>query len=120
MADAHAVDNVAGAVVDGQFVPFDAATGVDTAFAEISELASGCRFDDCSHANEPGCAVREALEAGDLDPDRYAAYLALRRESTYHAAQSDARLRANETKKWKTIAKDSRAFFRRAPLEFER
>jgi ribosome biogenesis GTPase len=55
--------------------------GVDTTFAEVSALAAECRFDDCSHTSEPGCAVLEALEAGELDRDRYEAYLALRSES---------------------------------------
>jgi ribosome biogenesis GTPase / thiamine phosphate phosphatase len=86
--------------------------GVDTTFAEISSLAEGCKFDDCAHEAEPGCAVRAALEAGELDPSRYEAYLALRRESAFHASQNDARLRAVETRKWKTIAKDRRALNR--------
>jgi ribosome small subunit-dependent GTPase A len=44
--------------------------GLDHAFPEIEELAHGCRFRDCRHDGEPGCAVQEALEAGDLDPER--------------------------------------------------
>jgi len=56
-------------------------------FADIEELALQCRFGDCTHGNEPGCAVRAALESGTLDPQRWQAYLKLRDEL---AAASDA------------------------------
>jgi len=49
-------------------------------FADIESLAEACRFRDCSHAKEPGCAVRAALEAGTLDAGRYANFLKLRDE----------------------------------------
>jgi ribosome biogenesis GTPase len=91
---------------------WDDEEGVDTTFAEISDLAAGCRFDDCSHKSEPGCAVLEALEAGKLDAARYDAYIALRRETAFYASQSDARLRAAGKGRWKTIAKASREFFK--------
>lgn len=70
--------------------------GVDTTFSEISALAADCRFDDCSHETEPGCAVLAALEAGDLSRERYDAYIALRRESAAQVRQKEARLRAAE------------------------
>jgi ribosome biogenesis GTPase len=91
---------------------WDDEEGVDTTFAEIADLAAGCRFDDCSHESEPGCAVLEALEAGELDAARYDAYIALRRETVFYASQSDARLRAAGKGRWKTIAKASREFFK--------
>lgn len=53
---------------------------VDRNFADIEALAEQCRFRDCRHDREPGCAVRAAIEAGTLDPDRYANYLKLRDE----------------------------------------
>ena len=56
-------------------------------FADIEELALQCRFGDCAHGNEPGCAVRTALESGELDAERWQAYLKLRDELT---AASDA------------------------------
>jgi ribosome biogenesis GTPase len=56
-------------------------------FADIEELALQCRFGDCTHGNEPGCAVRAALESGTLDVERWQAYLKLRDEL---AAASDA------------------------------
>jgi len=57
------------------------AEAVDDAFAEIEELASGCRFRDCGHTQEPGCAVLAAVETGELAAGRHADYLALRREA---------------------------------------
>ncbi len=58
-----------------------AAQGIDTLFAEITELAPQCRFRDCTHAHEPGCAVRAAVEAGALDPSRLSRWRKLSQES---------------------------------------
>lgn len=60
-------------------------------FADIESLAAGCRYADCRHDAEPGCAVRGALEAGSLDPDRYASYQKLRRELAWVEAQATER-----------------------------
>jgi ribosome biogenesis GTPase len=54
--------------------------GLDAAFDDIVALADGCRFDDCSHGQEPGCAVKEAVERGELPRDRLTSYLKLQRE----------------------------------------
>ena len=48
----------------------DVASGIDSLFAEITELAPQCRFRDCTHAHEPGCAVQAAIKAGTLDANR--------------------------------------------------
>jgi ribosome biogenesis GTPase len=66
-----------------------AALGVETVFAEIDELAERCRFADCLHQAEPGCAVREAVEQGQLPADRLASYEKLMRELRYEEARSD-------------------------------
>ncbi len=58
--------------------------GLDDSFAEILDLSRGCRFADCSHSGEPGCAVRAAIEGGGLDADRYASYVKLKKESEHH------------------------------------
>ncbi len=63
-----------------EFGLWDADEGVDETFAEIVELAAGCRFADCSHRFEPGCAVRSAVEAGRLDPSRLKSYRRLAHE----------------------------------------
>ncbi|WP_246053028.1 ribosome small subunit-dependent GTPase A [Actinocorallia herbida] len=72
----------------------DADEGLDQAFAEITELAQGCRFADCAHATEPGCAVLAAVEDGLLTRRRLDSYHRLQRENTHAASRTDARLRA--------------------------
>lgn len=62
-------------------------------FDDIEELIAQCRFTDCSHGNEPGCAVRAALEAGDLDHERWQHYLKLRDQREEQAERFEARLR---------------------------
>jgi ribosome biogenesis GTPase / thiamine phosphate phosphatase len=64
----------------------DAAEGIEDVFADIVALAAQCRFADCGHDSEPGCAVRAALEDGSLDQARYARYLKLAREDAYNSA----------------------------------
>jgi ribosome biogenesis GTPase / thiamine phosphate phosphatase len=59
---------------------WDADVGLSRVFSDIEELAAKCRFGNCSHGAEPGCAVRTAIERGDLDPARYEHYLRLDRE----------------------------------------
>lgn len=63
-----------------EFGLFDAEDGVRGLFTEIEELAARCKFKDCTHRHEPGCAVKEALENGDLEEQRYDSYLKLLRE----------------------------------------
>lgn len=59
----------------------DAAAGLDTLFAEISELTHLCRFRDCTHEHEPGCAVQDAVKTGRIDPDRLARWRKLDAEN---------------------------------------
>jgi ribosome biogenesis GTPase len=59
----------------------DVASGLDTLFAEITELAPACKFRNCSHDHEPGCAVLAAVAEGQLDPDRLARWRKLQTES---------------------------------------
>ncbi len=61
-----------------------AGEGIDAGFEAIVELAAGCRYADCTHEHEPGCAVRAAIESGELSEERYANYLKLKRESEYN------------------------------------
>lgn len=60
---------------------WDADEGINTAFSDVEEFAAGCRFRDCTHTNEPGCAVRAAVEEGELSASRLESYLRLREES---------------------------------------
>ncbi|MBN1288876.1 MAG: ribosome small subunit-dependent GTPase A [Actinobacteria bacterium] len=62
----------------------DSSAGVENVFDEIEELAAGCQFKDCTHMHEPGCAVLEAVEAGELDEDRYSNYLKLSKEAEFY------------------------------------
>lgn len=59
--------------------------GMAATFSDISEHATQCRFPDCTHTQEPGCAVLAALGNGELSDDRYQSYLKLRKESEYHS-----------------------------------
>lgn len=61
-----------------------AGEGLDNSFAEIGALAARCRFSDCSHSNEPGCAIRKAIERGELDVAHYQSYLKLKAESEFN------------------------------------
>jgi ribosome biogenesis GTPase len=79
--------------------------GIASAFPEIDEASQECRFRDCTHSDEPGCAVHAAVESGDLPPERLASYHKLMREAQVAAAKTDARLRIEEERKWKTISK---------------
>jgi len=60
--------------------------GVNSTFAEITALAEKCRFTDCQHAGEPGCAVQDAIARGDLDARRLSSYLKLMREQAFNSA----------------------------------
>ncbi|PKN38686.1 MAG: ribosome small subunit-dependent GTPase A [Deltaproteobacteria bacterium HGW-Deltaproteobacteria-2] len=61
-----------------------AGDGVDMGFEEFVGLSANCRYANCSHENEPGCAVRAAIEKGELSEDRYASYMKLKKESEYY------------------------------------
>ena len=60
-------------------------TGISETFSEIVALTGNCRFVDCTHTSEPGCAVLEAVESELISPELYASYMKLRKESAYHA-----------------------------------
>ncbi|MFG2966372.1 ribosome small subunit-dependent GTPase A [Streptomyces sp. NPDC048288] len=88
---------------------FDAESGVGQVFTEIEELAEGCRFSDCGHESEPGCAVRRAVEAGELPVRRLESYRKLMRENQWIVAKTDARLRAEIKKDWKKRGAEGKA-----------
>ena len=77
--------------------------GLKTAFQDIEELAAGCRFRDCGHGTEPGCAVQSALETGTLDAGRFANYRKVGREIRHEAMKTDVRLRLEENRRWRRI-----------------
>jgi ribosome biogenesis GTPase len=73
------------------------------AFPDVEALAATCRFRDCAHRAEPGCAVREAVEHGALDPARFASWEKLQRELEHLAARTDRRVAAQRKARWKAI-----------------
>ena len=85
------------------------AESVDAAFEDVEELASACRFTDCSHNTEPGCAVKAALASGELSRERHASWLKLQRELRAIAIRADARLRREEKRKWQQRILDGRS-----------
>ncbi|MFE0803359.1 ribosome small subunit-dependent GTPase A [Streptomyces sp. NPDC058812] len=80
---------------------WDAGTGVGQVFAEIEELGRDCRFHDCAHESEPGCAVLAAIDTGELPERRLESYRKLMRENQRIVAKTDARMRAEIRKEWK-------------------
>lgn len=73
---------------------WDAGEGISTAFADVEALAAQCRFRDCGHDSEPGCAIVAALESGDLDAGRWRAYGKLQRELEFQIGKEDPRVHA--------------------------
>jgi ribosome biogenesis GTPase len=80
----------------------DLEEGLGHAFPEIEALSAECRFRDCSHSSEPGCAVMAAVEEGRLDPDRLASYQKLQAEAEYERRRTDPQARAEHIAEWKT------------------
>ncbi len=78
---------------------------LETTFNEISAIAAGCRFTDCGHENEPGCAVREAIEQGLLDEARLESYRKLQKELDFHAAKEEGAANLLDKAKWKKISR---------------
>jgi ribosome biogenesis GTPase len=88
------------------------ASGIDEVFDDVAALAAGCRFRDCRHEDEPGCAVREAVEAGSLDPERLESLRKLAAEArAAEARRGGAEARA-EKQRWRSISREIRRFYR--------
>ncbi len=93
-----------GAILDTPGMRTIGLAGTDAledVFPEVEALAVDCRFADCAHESEPGCAVLAAVASGDLPERRLASYRKLLREAQHQAARTDARLRAEMTAVWK-------------------
>ncbi|MEN6371377.1 MAG: ribosome small subunit-dependent GTPase A [Armatimonadota bacterium] len=87
---------------------WDADEGLSGVFEDIENLARECRFTDCSHENEPGCKVRQALESGELDPARFENYRKMLKELNYLEKRQDVAAALIEREKWKKIHKQAR------------
>ncbi len=88
------------------------AASIDATFDDIARLAAQCRFDDCAHRAEPDCAVRIALENGDLDPARWESYLKLQGEARHHERMAGTLAALAEKQRWKAIHKAQRAMYK--------
>lgn len=87
----------------------DHAEGISSQFADIEELINTCRFGDCKHNSEPGCAIKESLANGALDESRWLSFLKLQAEVRHGLRKQDAALAAEDRKMWKKINIDARA-----------
>ena len=84
--------------------------GLMKAFSDIEEIAQACRFRDCKHDAEPGCAVKNAVENGSLDPERLHSYRKLQREFQFLARREDNRARLIEKRNAKRLAKEIKRY----------
>lgn len=82
---------------------WEASEGLDKTFQDVEQFLGMCKFSDCTHTNEPGCKILEAIDNGKLSQERYDSYLKLKNESKYND-DSDSYLREKRTK-FKEIAK---------------
>jgi ribosome biogenesis GTPase len=89
--------------------------GLETVFSDIAELAAGCRYRDCQHRGEPGCAVEAAIDAGDLDADRRDGLHKLERELAAASIRRDPVLAAEERARMRAVNKAHRARARADP-----
>ncbi len=85
------------------------AGALDAAFSDVDELAAECRFGDCTHEHEPGCAVLGAVESGELAPDRLHSWRKLQRELRAIELRHNVLLRKEETRKWRLRAREGHA-----------
>ncbi|RKN50671.1 ribosome small subunit-dependent GTPase A [Micromonospora endolithica] len=94
-----------GAVLDTPGVRavglLDGSAGLDRAFADIADLATGCRYADCAHDGEPACAVADALESGELAHRRWESWRRLQREVAYESRRRETRTAAERRGGWR-------------------
>ena len=81
---------------------------LDSAFADVAQLAAACRFADCVHQTEPDCAVKEALASGALDAERWASYLKLQRELRALEARRGTHVHRELKRRWRQRARETR------------
>ena len=87
----------------------EADEGLSTTFEDVEAIAGSCRFSDCHHGAEPGCAVRAALESGELDPCRWKSFVKLQKELRYQQHKDSPDARQAYLRRWKPIIKAQRA-----------
>lgn len=102
-----------GAIIDTpgmrELSLWESESGISDTFGDIESLATQCYYRDCTHHNEPDCAVKNALADGSLEQARYNSYKKLQRELAFLERKEDVRARQAEKEKWKKIHKMQRA-----------
>ena len=86
--------------------------GADEAFRDIASIGEGCRFSDCTHTGEPGCAVQAAVAAGEIEVRRYENYLDLRRELEFLQRKKNEVAGNNSKKRWKDVSKQIKKYYK--------
>ena len=86
---------------------------LQSTFEDIEILAQECRFRDCQHGQEPGCAVQQALKDGKLEYSRFLSYQKLQKELDYLSQKQDQKVYLDTKKRWKTITKSMRNHYKR-------
>ncbi|MFO0808408.1 MAG: ribosome small subunit-dependent GTPase A [Gemmataceae bacterium] len=106
-----------GAVIDTpglrELALWEGGDGVESAFAEVEDFAAHCRFRDCTHESEPGCAVRAAVASGQIDADRLTSYRALRAELAYLERRGDVQAQQERKRRDKALIKEANRYIRR-------
>jgi ribosome biogenesis GTPase len=97
---------------------WDSDAGLSATFADIEALAGRCRFHDCAHESEPGCAIHAALQDGELDPDRWRSFQKLQRELAHLDRRGDWSARNEARKVWIRRTRENRAGKRRRDREY--
>jgi ribosome biogenesis GTPase len=92
--------------------PWAGEDAVGAAFSDVAALAAGCRFADCAHDAEPGCAVIAAVQSGQLDADRLEHYRRLVREAAYEERRQDKAAAAEHKRRWKRIHQANKVMYR--------
>jgi ribosome biogenesis GTPase len=96
-----------------ELLPWEGGTGIAETFGEIADRSRECRFRDCTHRTEPGCAVIRAIERGDLDPARLESFFKLAREQEHLERKRDKAAASAQKKKWKQLSRALHGFTRR-------
>lgn len=87
---------------------WEGSEGLSDSFKDVEDFFSRCRFSDCKHDTEPGCAVKEAIDNGELDEERFNNYLKLKKEIKWFEIRKDKKAKSDESKKWKKISNEQR------------
>ncbi|MCB0728592.1 MAG: ribosome small subunit-dependent GTPase A [Ignavibacteriae bacterium] len=87
---------------------WEGSDGLSDSFKDVEEYFTQCKFSDCKHDTEPGCAVKKAIENGELDEERFNNYLKLQKEIKWFEIRKDKKAKSDESKKWKKVSLASR------------